>query len=311
MAGAATKITIVMATMIGLVAALPADASASTGVSSSAATAVAFGPIGGPTVMALVGGMVLLLAAAGLAVWATISQAGDRRTSALLATAHWRIDSAQRARAQGQPELARPHVEAAWTSVRRLDDRLGSRQFTQNPDAARAALAELRPALDELTAWLPRRRAQPLNLVLEESIAHSTKTPPESDRLYVWQGRFHWAKHGTPLDTNADGIHNPYGFEVREFVVDEHGNFYAGLHGHAWYLGERGRVAAAGILATVPGNPGLVLYMNTGWSGHFPDSDLGQLQRLVEELGLDLSQVVYGPNPDTSIHRPTGVTPNE
>jgi hypothetical protein len=139
----------------------------------------------------------------------------------------------------------------------------------------------------------PLHRDRPLALVpsLDPEKARSTRVPPESERVYVRDGLFHRADTHRPLEEPDS---------VWSYVLDEHGNFYVvdPEVGHRGVLGDNGRVAAAGLLGIVPGRPGLVAHMNT-LSGGFPEKargkfefgNLEQVQRMVEEQGLDLGHV--------------------
>jgi hypothetical protein len=150
----------------------------------------------------------------------------------------------------------------------------------------RSRLNDLHSRMVELETWMPRHRDQPLRLAprLDPDTAHSTRIPPESERVYVRDGLLLRANTNRPLE--------PSEFDFWSYVVDEHGNFYVvePLIGHRPVLGDDGRVAAAGMLVIARGRPGSLLHMNTH-SGGFPDGNLRQLQQLVEALGLNLDHM--------------------
>jgi hypothetical protein len=137
----------------------------------------------------------------------------------------------------------------------------------------------------------PLHRDQPLELLpdlyrFDPATVRSTRVPPESERVYVRDGLLVRADTGLPLEEPPAVV----GFW--SYVLDEHGNFYVvdPEVGHLAVLGERGRVAAAGLIGIVPGRPGLVSHMNM-LSGVISHGNRRQLQRVVEEQGLDLSRL--------------------
>ncbi len=185
-------------------------------------------------------------------------------------------------RRSGDSAMVPALVRAARASI----DDMYPRSLTNA--RARSRLGDLNSRLNELETWMPRRRDQPLTLTPRENAhrAISTVVPPETQRVYVRDGLLVRASTDRPLEAP------PRDLGYWSYVTDEHGNFYVvqPQFGHRGVLGDRGRVSAAGMLGIVPGRPGMVSHLNTQ-SGGFPNGSLRQLQELVEELGLDLSNV--------------------
>jgi RNA polymerase sigma factor (sigma-70 family) len=138
----------------------------------------------------------------------------------------------------------------------------------------------------------------------------------EAHRVYVAaDGKYYWARRDDePVDTETIGMPQPDGLSVAWLGIDSHGNQYVldfnkGEHQHVRFFGTHGGLFAALMMATVPGDPGRLALM-AAMSGAF-DNDLERLQALLEELGVDLSRVMYSyGGHDKYVRRPNGPTPD-
>lgn len=117
----------------------------------------------------------------------------------------------------------------------------------------------------------------------------------EEHRLFVRDGKLHWASDGSPFDTSTAGtLHSGQGRAI--FVMDEHGNMYASneqslgkLH-HSSFLGGR-PVAGAGEIVVEDGLPTLL----TRRSGHYRplEEHQQQVRDMLAEHGVDVDNILF------------------
>ncbi|HEY2724946.1 MAG TPA: hypothetical protein VGI84_09690 [Pseudonocardiaceae bacterium] len=117
----------------------------------------------------------------------------------------------------------------------------------------------------------------------------------EGQRLFVHEGKLHWASDGAPVDT-GEAVTHWSGQGRAMFVMDRHGNLYASLQQevghlhHSSFLGGK-PVAGAGELEVRNGIPKVV----SRKSGHYqPTTEQLYLVRdMLREQGIDVDGVSF------------------